>query len=79
MYVCVSCSGMLITLRGFPASQLSCICSEGMTVRDLQSDLIQWTSVVPPGLEQLHVHVRMESNSERSRHLFIPQLHNSLA
>ena len=32
---------------------------------------------MPPGLaelEQLH----MESNSERSRHLFIPQLHNSL-
>ena len=43
-------------------------------VRDLQ----EWTSVVPPGLvvlEQLH----MESNSERSQHLFIPQLHNSLA
>ena len=32
---------------------------------------------VPPGLAELE-QLLMESNSQRSRHLFIPQLHDSL-
>ena len=32
--------------------------------------------MVPPGLAELEL-LHMESNSECSRHLFIPQLHNS--
>ena len=33
---------------------------------------------MPPGLAELEL-LHMEMNSEHSRHLFIPQLHNSLA
>ena len=63
----MSRSGMLIG-SGFPAGQLSFICSEGLMVRELEKQ-ISGRACGAPGLaelEQLH----MESNS---RHLFIPQ------
>ena len=57
----------------------SIVCREGLTVREVKPwDSDQWTSMKclqgRAELEQLH----MESNSQCSQHLFIPQLHDSL-